>query len=340
MVAKLNSSFIVYKLAEDLGLKASDDPVRSVLNYCNRKIRAFLDDYPDCTSPGTLLDWAANRLGTRFREIHTAGDLRAVKDEYIAKSELGFANIEQEFNSGTEGITIRLQKRETWEPQFVSIIDCRGRKSQRRYHTKWHELGHLLILTDQTRLAFRRSHQSSEPKSAEESLVDTIAGDLSFYGPMVQPLLEGEISFEKIESVRAAMCPEASQYAAVLNISKLWPSACIWVEARLGYKKGEQPNGQASFAFSATPAPVLRAGRIAPNDVARELGMVMIPNFRVPTKSIIYKVFHGGLGYGEATENLSDWSSTDGSTRLSDQEVLVKVKQIGESVHALIIPKA
>lgn len=337
MVAKLNESFIVYKLAQDLGLTASDDPVRAVIRYCHSRIRAFLEDFPECPSPGKLLEWVANKLGTQFREIRDDKELQELKQEYVSRGEFAFADIDREFQSGTEGITLRLQHRHPWEPQYVSVIDCRGRRHQRRYHTKWHELGHLLILTDQARLAFRRSHETSQPKSAEESLVDAIAGEMSFYPPMVLPLLSGEISFEKIDNIRAAICGEASQYSAILNIAKLWPTPCIWVEAALRYKKSENRLGQARFAFSTAPAPVLRAAHVLVNESAKECGLMLIPNSRVPRTSIIYRVFHESLGRGEAVENLNQWSSSDGTT-LQDQLVLVKAKEVGDAVHGLIIP--
>jgi hypothetical protein len=56
----------------------------------------------------------------------------------------------------------------------------------------------------------------------------------------VAPHLTGELSFEKIEEMRIALCPEASMYSAVLNIAKLWPNPCVWVEARLAAKKSEE----------------------------------------------------------------------------------------------------
>jgi len=48
------------------------------------------------------------------------------------------------------------------------------------------------------------------------------------------------------------MCPEASFYSSVLNVTKLWPSPCVWVEAKLARKKGEN-NGQHSFNFREKP---------------------------------------------------------------------------------------
>src|SRR5580692_10851715 len=271
MCAKLHSSIIVHRLASDLGLRASVDPVRAVLVHCHKLVKSFLADYPDCPSPAKILEFLANKLGTRLVEIHTDGDLRRTTEEYTSRGERAFATLEQELaDDQSYGITIKIHNRHPWETGYVSIIDCRGRKRQRSYHTKWHELGHLFILTDQTRLAFRRTHDPTQPKSAEESVVDAIAGEFSFYPRMVKPLAQGEISFEKIEDIRVQACPEASPYSSVLNIAKLWPTPCVWVEARLAHKKAES-RSQQSFGFRELPRQALRAVHAAPNDAARQL---------------------------------------------------------------------
>jgi hypothetical protein len=338
MCARLNSNIIVHRLAADLGLRGSVDPVRAILAYCHRVVKAFLVEYPDCPSPAKLLDFLANKLSTRLVEIHTEDDLQQTMTEYASRGERAFATLEQELRDAQSyAITIKLQKRQPWESAYVSIIDCRGSKRLRSYHTKWHELGHLLILTDQTRLAFRRTHDPTQPKSAEESLVDTIAGEFSFYPRMIKACAKGEISFEKIAQIRSDLCPDASLYSSILNVSKQWPTACVWVEAKLAQKKSEQANGQQSFGFRKTAPPALRAVHATLNDAARQLGIATIPHFRVPSQSVIHRIFYDGPPYGEADENLGMWESSDG-TRLPSIPVRVKAKRIGDSIHALVIP--
>ncbi len=338
MCAKLNNNIVVHRLAADLRLRVSADPVRAILSYCHRVVKAFLADYADCPSPAKLLEFLANKLSTRIIEIHSEDDLKRTMSEYIVRGERVFVTLEQELgDEQSYGITLKLQNRQPWESAYVSIIDCRGSKRQRSYHTKWHELGHLLILTDQTRLAFRRTHDPSQPKSAEESLVDTIAGEFSFYPRMIKPRAKGEISFEKIAEIRNDLCPDASLYASILNIAMQWPTACVWIEAKLANKKSEQSNGQSSFGFRKAAPPKLRAVHATPNEAARQLGISIIPHFRVPSQSVIHGVFYDGQAYAEADENLGMWESSDG-TRLPNARVRVKAKRIGDSVHALIIP--
>jgi hypothetical protein len=78
------------------------------------------------------------------------------------------------------------------------VIDARGSKASRVYFTKWHELAHLLTLTDQLRLSFRRTHVAKIFNPPEEALMEVIAGHFAFYGPFVKPHLSGTISFDTI----------------------------------------------------------------------------------------------------------------------------------------------
>lgn len=341
MCAKLNSSIIVHRLAADLGLPPFVDPVQSILSLCHRKVKNFLIDFGACASPAELVPLLANKLGTRICEINKDHELLKLQHEYLARGERGFVGLVEELESpDTFGITYKLVKPlGVWEHPYVSVVDSRDEKMLRRYHTKWHELAHLLILTDQTRLAFRRTHDAANIKSAEESLVDLIAGEFSFYRELVMPYISGEISFEKIDEIRTAVCPEASVYSSILNLAKLWPDPCVWIEAKLGYKKRQLHRAQTSFSFDIeTEKPAtLRAVHVSANSDARRLGIRIIPNFRVPSESIIYRVFHGWSALGDAEENLSMWTSSDGM-RLQNCTVRVRAKRLGDSVHALVTP--
>ena len=325
MASNLNNHIIVQKLATDLGLKPSAAPVETILEFCRKKVRKLIQDFDGCMTPEEILPWLAAKLSTRLVEINADSDLAQIVTEYCKKKEHAFATLEQELQGSTEGITLRLSYSDLWEPAFVSIIDCRGRRRLRRYHTKWHELAHLLIMTDQLRMTFRRTHESGQEKSAEEKLVDAIAGDLSFFPEFVKPLIAGEISFEKIEEIRNRVCPDSSQMSSAINISKIWPSPCVWIEARPQAKKGEPKNS----------IPALRAVKVSENGAARQQGLRMIANFRVPPNSIIFESFFQRVAGREAIENLAWWQAS-GGTRLSDRRVRVQVKNMGDCVQALV----
>ena len=334
----LRRSYKILALADDLGIKASRDPVRAILNYCEKRTHRFLHDFPDCRTLTDLLEVAAAKLGTSFVEIRSDDDLEEVRMRYLRKGERGFAELHEELSDNTFGITFRRVNRKPWELQFVSVIDCRGAKHFRSYFTKWHELGHLLVLTHQMRLSFRRTHCGLEEKDPEEALIDIIAGAVGFLPQLVRPWTHGEPSFGKIEEVRKALCPEASRQASVLGFVAAWPTPCLLLKAELGLKRDEQRDLlQHSLQFHRGPTPVLRAVQVSPNDSARKSDLIVFQNMRVPERSVIHQVFSNSIPELRAIENLSWWESS-GGIRLPNMEVLIQAQSTNETVHALITP--
>jgi hypothetical protein len=229
--------------------------------------------------------------------------------------------------------------REGWEPQFVSVIDCRGEKIFRSYFTKWHELAHLLTLTAQMRLEFRHSHSQLANHDPEERLMDIIAGELGFLPDFLPSDMRDEVSFRAIERIRQEYCPTASRQAAIIGIVKALPKPCSLLSAQLSLRKSEQSSlGQMILDVGQhLPVPVLRAVHVTVNEAAREEGIQMHKQWRVPKESVITRVFASGE-YAEATEDLSWWLTSSGS-RLNQCPVLVKARKSWEGVEALIIPK-
>jgi hypothetical protein len=228
------------------------------------------------------------------------------------------------------GITIRRQNKKAWEPTFLSIIDCRGsEKAARANHTKWHELGHLFILTDQTRISFQRSFCVGDKKDPEEQIVDTIAGHFEYWPPFFARHCKGTVSFLKIENIRRELCSEASKASALIGLVKAWESPCLFLEAELRYKKGE------SAARGDTP--VLRVVRSTANDAALQRGIYTPPNWRVPANSVIAAVHDGEIQAEPVAEDLGAWETTDGS-QLNSMPVYVESRSYGGTVQALIYP--
>ena len=122
-----------------------------------------------------MLELVTAKVQTCFRIVNNDHEMISLRDEYLRRGEAAFANLPQELGPDEFGITLSLQERQAWELPFVSIIDYRGEKIWRGYFTKWHELAHLLTLTSQTRLAFKRTHRAEIDISPEESLMDIIA---------------------------------------------------------------------------------------------------------------------------------------------------------------------
>lgn len=338
MAPKLNHNLTVRTLALDLGLKVGSDPVTEIIRFCHQQVKRFLADLGvKCATPPELLQLVANKVSTEFREVYNDQDLEDVRHEFLEKKEAGFITLHQELDGRVLGITLKRLNPKPWDLAYVSVIDCRGDNLRRAYFTKWHELVHLLILTDQSRLVFRRTHTAEQCKSPEEALVDVIAGTLAFYPELVRPHAKGPISFEAIEDLRQKLSPTASQQSALLGITEAWPTPCILLEARLAHKAGEIEPGQERFDFQKVPPPVLRAVHVRPNQAARKASVHVIPHFRVPTGSVIYRVFHEGPLYAEAIEELSSWRSSGGA-HWSAGPVTVKVRKSIDGVQALLIP--
>ena len=335
----LKRSYKIHALASDLGIKSSGDPVREIVRFCEKRVRRFLRDFPDCATLSQLLDIAASKLGTKFEEIHSDDELDEVRERYLRQGEKAFASLQEELSAQVFGVTFRRTSRKSWELPFVSVIDCRGEKRFRSYYTKWHELGHLLILTDQMRLTFRRTHFGLEDKDPEEALVDVIAGAFGFLPDIVRPLAKGQPSFDGIEDIRIHLCPEASQQASLIGIAKAWPTPCILLQAQLALKRGERRNlAQGGFDFQEGPKEVLRAVQVTPNDAARAANFLIFPNMRIPKRSVIHRVFSGDALDAQVVENLSWWESSDGS-QLPGASVLVQARSAWGGVQALVMPQ-
>jgi hypothetical protein len=336
MAGRLKNSVPVWKLARDLGIAATDDPVSSVLKFCERRVKKVVETFPDCRTLTELLEAVAAKLGTIFEIVTTDDDLEQIQKKYVRKGEKGFAGLDKELSEDVFAITYRRNHREPWEPEFVSVIDVRGAKASRAYFSKWHELAHLLTLTDQLRLSFRRTHVAKNFNSPEESLMEVIAGHFGFYGPIVKPHASGTISFDAIEALRQKLCPEASQQSALIGIVKAWPEPCLLINAQLAKKRGDVR--QRDLFGRKDSRDSLRAVHVTVNEAARRENLAIFENMRVPESSIIYRVFHD-MPYGEAVENLSSWKTSNGFT-LPDRLVKVEAKRSWESVDALIVPKS
>lgn len=335
----LKRSYKIQALATDLGINPTGDPVREIVRYCEKRIRRFLKDFPDVTMLSQLLEIAASKLGTKFEQVYSEAELDEVRTRYLRQGEKAFATLHNELSDQVFGVTFKRTSRKPWELPYVSVIDCRGEKKSRSYYTKWHELGHLLILTDQMRLTFRRTHFGLDAKDPEEALVDVIAGSFGFLPEMIVPVAKGQPSFDRIEEIRLRLCPEASQQASLIGITKAWPKPCILLQAQMALKRGEhRALVQGTLGFEDKPQEVLRAVQVTPNDRARAENFVIFPNMRIPERSIIAQMFREETSSDHAAEDLSWWESSDGS-RLPSAKVSVEAKRCRDGVRALITPR-
>jgi hypothetical protein len=197
-------------------------------------------------------------------------------------------------------------------------------------------VGHLLILTDQQRHSFHRTHGSGERKDPEESLVDAIAGQLGFYRRFLLPEIQQAVTFAEVDRVRGKLFPEASFQSSANAYVKHHLEPCLLIEAKLGLKTGEETElMQGSFGFFDPPSPKLRVQSVVPSDSARASGLYIPKNFRVPETSVIHDVFLRENDAAIAQECLSIWEASDGKS-LEPMQIRVEVRKHFESVLALI----
>jgi hypothetical protein len=335
MSVKLNQSPQIWKLASDLGLNPKKDALAEIVKFCAKRVRGMLAEFTCDDLSGLLLAVAA-KLDTFFIEICTDGDVTTVKRQFTERGEISFVDLESQLAPEVFAITFKLLRPRRGDRQFVSIIDCRGEKSWRNYFSKWHELAHLLTLTPQTRFRFCRTHCVAEQKDPEEAAMDVIAGAVGFLPDLIRKHASGDISFDKVLQLREKLCSEASFQASLIGIALGWPTPTLLIQPGWGLRKCDRiAANQDSFRFRDKPEPVLRALSVSSNEAARDAGLRIHRNMRVPKTSAIHRVFSGEASHLKVSENLAWWESSDGSS-LSPTNVVVEAKRFGEEVYALI----
>ncbi len=335
----LRRNLQIQTLAADLGIRGADHPVRAILRFCENRAHHVLKKFPDCNTLEDLLIAVADDLGTQFVEIWSDEDLEQVRKRFVHEGERIFAGLHDELSEDVYGITVRRTARKRWEKPYVSVIDCRGDKQYRSYFTKWHEIGHLLILTDQMRLCFRRTHVHHDKKDPEEQMVDLIAGTVGFLPRIVRLHARGLPTLEKFEELRSVLCPDASKKASNIGFTNAWPTPCLLIQAKPGFNRNEHEwLAHPSLGLGPDPKPVLRAVKVSLNDAARKSGLMVFRNMRVPEASVIHRMYSEQNPEPQtSSEDLSWWESS-GGTRLPHGRILVQAVSLNGEVVALVHP--
>jgi len=325
MKARLDNSPEVIALARQLGV-ANGSPVQGLLAFSDQRVRSFIRKFKTCDTLVDLLDISAQQCGTRFEIVNSSQALDALVAKYATRNEPIFAILEREFMRGVLGITLRLQSPQPWELPFVSVIDMRGDRHRRAYFTKWHEIAHLLLLTDNGRSSFRRTHIAEDKRDAEEELMDLVAGQCGFHHAVIAPHTTQRISFPEIERLRLQLCPDSSKQAARLGFTAAWPTPVILIECKL----------KTRYADSSERS-VLRVVSLKMNPAAERVNLTIPHNISVPPRSVISHLFgHTGKS-AEAIENLG-WWKTDHNEYLTSLPLRISATARNGAIDALITP--
>ncbi len=295
------------RLAADLGARAVEDPLGFILKHAEKRVRTAARKLNTKTLP-ELLAATAQEVSTRFEIFETDDELTQLVATYMARGETGFAQLPKDFRDSF-GVTLRLLNRKPWEPEHVSVIDCRGSKKHRLYYTEWHELSHLLTLTQQGQLKFRRTH--AQRQVADEALMELVAGHFGYWSPMLQPHLGGALTFESLTRIRFEQCPEGSWQSFVHAAIDRWPSPATYLKAEMRLKRSEERQRDQMTIWVQPNGAKLRLVEVVVNEAARSRGVELFPNMRVPEESILHRIYARQQDAGRADECLSMWESSD-----------------------------
>jgi hypothetical protein len=280
-MARAPSNADIITIADELGLPLSNDPSGKIVAYCQDLTAFYIREYEECSTSDELLSICAQKMGTKFEILSSNSDLDRTMSMWAERGELQFATIERELERGALGITFRLRRPFEWEQPYVSVIDARGERQRRAWFTKWHEIGHLLILAGNARESFRRTHGPEQRKDPEEVLVDRIASACGFHPSLIRTHANGPLTFKVIESLRDQLFPGASMQAARIGVANAWPIPCFLLECRMINDLSSASKEQ-TYSF--------RAVHVWSNEAARQAGLRISTNMCVCEPSLVKRV--------------------------------------------------
>ncbi len=344
-MSRLERASEVADLAATLGLGGAADPVDAILRHCRRRIDRWVAEAGGVRDIRQLEALVTRKLQMAFEEVRSDADFDRIKEQYArGKKDPMFATMRLKFEDGdnpTYGALVRRKNAAPDAPdRYVAVIDCRGFKALRRFFTRWHEIAHRLT-TDADEPQYRSEHDPIE------RLMDEIAGQVGFYGPLFDPVFQAAhrgkelLLFETVEAVARQGFPDASFQATLCACTRNLPTPVIYLEAGLGHKavvKREiEDDSPRLFAFE-EPPPELRAVRVVANQTAQGEKFVIPQNMRVPGSSVIRSLFEADAEREASDrEDLGMWSDSKGK-QLKGRAVAVEARKVADRVIAIVQP--
>jgi len=339
-------------LATAAGLRLDvANPVQSIRGHCRERIARILKRVSGVRTISDVERVVCEHLNLVVHEIWDDDDLHSLSMRYAKdEGDPKFAALEMELEAkDAYGVLYQRTKRtERGEVQYVAFVDCRGDKHHRRFFTRWHEIAHCLTTFKQFEFPFRRVSGLEIQKEPLEKLMDMIAGELGFFDPLFVPLLKSEIrkhgklTFAAVEGIRDSFCPEASFQSTLIACVTRADVPVVLLVAGMGLKANEKralADLQMPLIKAPSPRRQLRVLSSNRNQAAREASLQIHKNRRVPSPSIISKVFRDEAlsDSSVAQENLADWTCSDG-TALAPLSVEIQAKKILDQVFAIVSP--
>lgn len=333
----------VLDLAGQLGVGGAA-PVDGILAYCRRRIDGWVAEAGSVATIDGLESLVTRRLQMVFEEIRTDEDFNRLTEVYArGKKEFVFAGMRTKFDDAdnmTYGALVQRRNAGADDAdRFVAVIDCRDFKLARRFFTRWHEIAHRLTThCDMPEPVFRSEHDPIE------RLMDEIAGHVGFYEPIFAPAYrkasEGKplLTFGTVESVISEAFPAASFQATLFACARRLRTPVVYLEATLAHKKEVKRRLATPSMFGDDPPPgELRAVKVIPNEAAQQERFTIPTNMRVPSDSVIYRLFDAEpQTSGDGQEDLGQWESQ--GKRLEERAVVVEARKVPDRVIAIVQP--
>lgn len=333
----------IFSLADGLGVGGAA-PVNGILDYCHRRIDAWVAEAGGIPNIDALESLVTQKLQMVFEEIRTDDDWERLKEVYArGKKEFVFGAIRTKFDDDhnlTYGALVQRRNATSSDAdRFVAVIDCRGNKLARRFFTRWHEIAHRLTThADMPEPVYRSEHDPIE------RMMDEIAGHVGFYDPLFQPIYqqatEGvpHLKFATVETIIGSAFPAASFQATLFACTRRLPTPVIYLEAALDHKKEVKRKLATPSLFDVDP-PLgeLRVVKVRANDAAFKDKFFIPEKMRVPADSVIHSLFDADpMTDGNGEECLSHWESQGRS--LGRRAVVVEARKVPDRVIAIVQP--
>ncbi|MEQ8330416.1 MAG: hypothetical protein RH859_08155 [Longimicrobiales bacterium] len=334
------------ELARQLGLDSRGDCVTRLREHALSQVIGPVEAL-GVNSSQTLLDVVAGLQSVKVLFIEADEDIPRLGEEYERDWPELVGQLRHEFlDRDTMGLVVAHPNPLAEAHRYLAFIDSRGDRAVRAYFTAWHEIAHLLLQPSQLSFSgFRRvTTNLLTAKDPLEALVDQVAGELAFFGPLVRPTLDdelrrtGRLTMNGIERVRTAVTPKASLSSCVHALTRMVESPTAFLVAGMKLKPSEaraMSSGQLTLIDPARPVERLRVISAFPNAAAKDAGFAIFPHMRVPPDSKVTRVFRGESDEeGVAAEDQKMWES--GGRYLDPLSLRVEGRRLGDVVYALM----
>lgn len=307
---RIDEDAIVKEVAEKLHIKSKTNLRDSICSVAEEKVDSWMSTYS--ISPKTLEDVQQailNKIGLRIERIETDEDFERIQTKYLSEEKTLKIQLELEFNNDTEALVFKRNKKSLSASNYLAVVDARGSRLSRAWFAERHEPGHLIIPDPTANVVWRRT--TVERPEPIEQIVDAVASLTGFWEPIVKPQLDKALAssdsiLEAFDQVKNELAANASIESSYRAFVRLVDFPLILLRSDYDCRaEDKQPNGNPLNSLA------LRAKTIIWNDLAKNNGMQIWRNMRIPEESVI------SLSHSESSsnkilseaDNLNRWKS-------------------------------